>query len=346
MSLKAFISGIEYYLPQEVLDNDRLAAELGNWTGPKIEEKTGIRQRHLASAQQCSSDLAFEAATKLFRSGACRPEEIDFLLFCTQSPDYFLPTTACLLQHRLKLPTTCGALDFNLGCSGFVYGLGLAKGLIESGQAGKVLLLTAETYSKFIHPQDRSTRTLFGDAAAATLVAAVAADQDYIGPFVYGTDGSGAANLIVPTGGLRQPCVPGSAPATDPSGNLPTLNVLSMNGPEIFQFTLQAVPQAVAHLLQRADQPVSAIDRFVFHQANGYMLEHLRKHLKLPSDKFSICLAHCGNTVSSTIPIALCEDAAAGAIKDGDRVMLVGFGVGYSWGATLLRWHQPARRTA
>ena len=343
MPLRAFISAIEYHLPQQVLDNDLLAAQLGHWSGAKIEEKTGIRRRHLASDQECASDLAVVAAAKLFASGACQLGDIDYLLFCTQSPDFFLPTTACLLQDRLKLRTTCGALDFNLGCSGFVYGLGLAKGLIESGQAAKVLLLTAETYSKFMHPLDRSTRTLFGDAAAATLVAATEADKELIGPFVYGTDGSGANNLIVPTGGMRQARLPEAEAETDASGNLRTVNHLSMNGPEIFQFTLRVVPRLVHDLLERAGRSIAEIDRFVFHQANAYMLDHLRKHLKLPPEKFSLCLAHCGNTVSSTIPIALHEDDAGGALKDGDLVMLVGFGVGYSWGATLLRWHKPSR---
>src|SRR5882724_8148699 len=201
--MHAALAAIEYFLPSGVISTADLAAEFPEWPVEKIDAKTGIHQRHIAARGECSSDLAVSAARKLFDSGACAPESIDFILLCTQTPDYFLPTTACLLQDRLGVPTTAGAMDFNLGCSGFIYGLGLAQGLIATGQAANVLLITAETYSKFIHPGDKSVRTLFGDAAAATLVKAVESEHPLIGPFIYGTDGRGAQNLIVPTGGLR-----------------------------------------------------------------------------------------------------------------------------------------------
>src|SRR6185436_14441853 len=194
--MQATISAIEYYLPDQVLTTSALAAEFPDWSVQKIEEKTGIHNRHVAACDECSSDLAVSAAQRLFDSGVCRPEAIDFILLCTQSPDYFLPTTACLVQDRLGIPTTAGALDFNLGCSGYIYGLGLAEGLISSEQASNVLLITAETYSKFIHPLDKSVRTIFGDGAAATLLQAVDAERPLIGPFVYGSDGSGGPNLI------------------------------------------------------------------------------------------------------------------------------------------------------
>jgi 3-oxoacyl-[acyl-carrier-protein] synthase-3 len=321
----AAIRAVEYHLPERALTNQELAATFPEWSVEKIAAKTGIVQRHLAAPEECASDLAVAAARKLFASSACRPEEIDFLLLCTQSPDYFLPTTACLLQDRLGLPTTAGALDFNLGCSGYVYGLSLARGLIETGQAASVLLLTAETYSKFLHPDDRGVRALFGDAAAATLVRARAdappGGLPWIGPFVFGTDGKGKDHLIVAGGGLRRPA----------------RDHLVMNGPEIFSFTLRAVPQAIRQLLARAVKRMDDVDLFVFHQANGYMLEHLRKKLQIPPEKFVLALSHCGNTVSSTIPIALKEAAAARRLAPGALVMLVGFGVGYSWGATLIQ---------
>jgi 3-oxoacyl-[acyl-carrier-protein] synthase-3 len=336
--MKAAIQAIEFHLPDQVLDNDRLALELGDWSAQKIEHKTGIRTRHIVQPEECASDLALAAARKLFGSGACAPAEIDYLLFCTQSPDYFLPTTACLLQTRLGLRTSCGASDFNLGCSGFVYGLGMAKGLLESGQARNVLLLTADTYSKFIHPQDRSVRTLFGDAAAATLVSGVRSGECLLGPFVYGTDGRGAENLIVPTGGLRSPIVQGAEVMEDSDGNKRTINNLRMNGPEIFNFTLRVVPQVVDDLFRVAGKKMEEIDLFVFHQANQYMLEHLRKKLGIPPEKFLVCMRDCGNTVSSTIPIALRMAQLDGRLKPGDLLMLVGFGVGYSWAATLARW--------
>ena len=225
-----------------------------------------------------------------------------------------------------------GALDFNLGCSGFVYGLGLAKGLIETGQAANVLLLTAETYSKFMHPDDRGVRAIFGDAAAATLVQgrpdAAPGNLPWIGPLVFGTDGKGMDKLIVAKGGKRGPS--GTAKLRHPDH-------LHMNGPEIFAFTLRAVPQVVQELLERAEKTIDEIDVFVFHQANRYMLDHLRDKLKIPPDRFVIALSHCGNTVSSTIPIALKDAAGRGQLPPGCLVMLVGFGVGYSWGATLMR---------
>jgi 3-oxoacyl-[acyl-carrier-protein] synthase-3 len=329
--LFAAIRAIEYHLPQRVLSNQDLADTFPDWSVGKIAAKTGIAQRHLAAPDECASDLAVAAAQKLFASGVCRPADVDFLLFCTQSPDYFLPTTACILQDRLGLPTTAGALDYNLGCSGFVYGLSLAKGLIETGQAGNVLLLTAETYSKFMHPEDRSVRSLFGDAGAATLVQArpdAAADGlPWIGPFIFGTDGQGKENLMVAQGGMRQRGSSGD------NGN----GHLHMNGPEIFSFTLRAVPQAVRQVLARAGKTIDDVGLFVFHQANRFMLDHLRDKLQIPPEKFVVALDHCGNTVSSTIPIALHEATGRNLLLPGLLVLLVGFGVGYSWAATLIR---------
>ncbi len=337
--MQARISAIEYHLPEAVLSTGDLAEEFPDWSVEKIDSKTGIKVRHLAGADECSSDLAAAAAEKLFTSGACTPSDIDYVLFCTQSPDHFLPSTACLLQHRLGIPTSSGALDFNLGCSGFVYGLGLAQGLIASGQAKRVLLLTAETYSKFIHPRDRSVRTIFGDAGAATLITAVDAPESLIGPFVYGTDGSGGSNLLVPTGGMRRPRTAESAVAVeDNAGNVRSCDNLFMNGAEIFTFTLSAVPASIEALLAKSGKQLDDIDLFVFHQANKYMLEHLRKRLRIPDTKFQLAMSDCGNTVSSTIPVALKHAMTDNKLQPGSLVMLVGFGVGYSWGATLLRW--------
>jgi 3-oxoacyl-[acyl-carrier-protein] synthase-3 len=323
--------------------NEDLARDFPEWTPAKILEKTGIAERRLAAADQCSSDLAVEAAEKLFQSGACQRSEVDYLLLCTQSPDYFLPSTACLLQDRLGIPQTAGALDFNLGCSGYVYGLGLAKGLIETGQARKIVLITAETYSKFMHPSDKSVRPLFGDAAAATLISAHDfSGGELIGPFVFGTDGRGAENLIVRRGGMRD----WARDQEDPGGgqrNSTGAGTLYMNGPEIFNFTLRVVPATVSRLLSLAGKGFNDIDLFVFHQANQFMLEHLRKKLMIPQEKFYVGLRQCGNTVSSTIPIALNCAVAEGRLRNGQVAMLLGFGVGYSWGGTLIRWMSNAR---
>jgi 3-oxoacyl-[acyl-carrier-protein] synthase III len=335
---RAYVGAVASFLPEGVLTNEQLAAELGDWEPGKILEKTGIGVRHVAAPDECASDLGVEAARRLFESGACAPEEVDFLLFCTQSPDYFLPTTSCIMQSRLGLRTGCGAADFNQGCSGYVYGLAFAKGLIESGSARNVLLVTAETYSKFVNPRDRSVRTIFGDGAAATLVSARESDEELLGPFVFGTDGRGASNLIVPSGGARRA---GSAGWVAASGGEAeewrNPGDLYMNGPEIFNFTLQTVPRATTALLERGGVTAEDVDLFVLHQANKFMLERLRAKMKIPESKFWLDMEASGNTVSSTIPIALEAAGRQGRLKAGARAALVGFGVGYSWAAALVR---------
>lgn len=334
---RAFVAAIGLALPESVLDNEQLASEYAGWSADKIYAKTGIRTRRIAAPGECASDLALRAAQDLFAREQIDASTVDYLLYCTQTPDYILPTTACVLQHRLGVPTSCGALDFNLGCSGYIYGLGMAKALIESKQARVVLLLTADTYSRLINPADKSVRTLFGDGATATLVVA-AEHETLIGPFIYGTDGAGAQNLIVPTGGMRRAVQPGAELLPDDSGNARTVNDLYMNGAEIFNFTLRVVPEAVEQLLTRAGVSQEGIDLFVFHQANRFMLDHLRRKLQIPVEKFVVAMEQVGNTVSSSIPIALRHAEERGQLTPGALVMLVGFGVGYSWGATLIRW--------
>lgn len=335
------IQALASYLPARTVTNDELALAFPDWSVDRIAAKTGILERHLAAAEECASDLAFLAARRLFASGVCGPGDIDFVLFCTQTPDFFLPTTACLLQQRLGLPTHAGALDFNLGCSGYIYGLGLAQGLLSTGQASRLLLLTADTYSKFIAPDDRSSATIFGDGATATLLSAIPEEESsspHTPVYVYGTDGSGADHLIVRQGGMRQrsagqAAAPEAVPGSDPSR--PTL---WMNGPEIFHFASKVVPTCVRQVLRRAGKSLDDVDLFVFHQANQYMLHHLRARLGIPEEKFYLALATCGNTVSGTIPLALEAALAEGRLRPGQTVLLVGFGVGLSWGATLLSW--------
>jgi 3-oxoacyl-[acyl-carrier-protein] synthase-3 len=329
------IAGIEYHLPSATVTTRDLAAEYPEWSIEKLDRRTGIETRYVAAPDECASDLALVAAEKLFASGICAPEDIDFILLCTQSPDYALPTTACLLQERLGIPTTSGALDFNLGCSGFVYGLGLAKGLISSRQARTILLITAETYSKYIAKDDRDTRAIFGDGAAATLIQSRDTDTASIGPLLYGTDGRGATHLIVQNSGCRK-----TSEILQGTGKVgcSTSPKLFMNGRKLFDFALSTIPQLVRNLLVDASLSICEIDLFVFHQANAYMLYELRRILDIPPDKLQITIRHCANTVSSTIPIALKEAHLEGKLKIGDRVMLVGFGVGYSSAATILLW--------
>ncbi len=322
---KAAIRAIAYHLPEGRLTNEELAAQFPEWPADKIQAKLGVKTRPIAATDECSSDLAYQAAIKLFDKTQIDRQEIDYVILCTQTPDYLLPTTACLLQQRLELSKRCGAIDINMGCSGYVYGLGLAKGLIESGQARRVLFLTGETYSKLLHQSDKSTRTLFGDAGSATLVEATDGNEERIGPFVYGSDGSGGEHLIVRRGGFRLP----GAPVDDETG-------LLMNGGEIFAFSVREVSKAVQSLLSLSELQIDDVKQFVFHQANSHMLGFLRQKCGISADKFVMDFESTGNTVSNTIPIALANLLDSDKLQSGDKVMLVGFGVGLSWGACLI----------
>lgn len=329
----AVIRSIATHLPEATVSNQQLSEMFPEWSAEKILDKTGIELRHVAAPHECASDLAVVAARKLFANGSCTPDMIDYILFCTLSPDYVMPTTGCLLQDRLGIPMHAGALDYNLGCSGYVYGLSLAKGLVESGQAGNVLLLTADTVSRYLHPQDRSTRSLMGDAATATLVQAAEGAGLSVGPFVFGTDGRGGDQLIMRNGGARHP----HRDVASPLRNGVSPDYVYMNGPDILSFALRVVPESVHRLLRNANVELDAVDHFVFHQANAYILENLRDKLEIPSDKFVMALRDGGNTSASSIPLALDEIRRQGLLKPGMLVMVVAFGVGYSWGAALVR---------
>ena len=335
---KAVIEAVTSYLPDRILTNEELENQIESWTAEKILEKTGIRERRIAENDECASDLAVKAAEKLFEQGKASRDEIDYILFCTQAPDYFLPTSACLIQNRLGLPRTCGAIDFNQGCSGYVIGLSLARGLIESGQSRSVLLLTGETYSKYIHPKDRSVCTLFGDGATATIIRAKESGAG-IGEFILGTDGRGGKNLIVPTGAMRQSRSEKTAVLhTDKNGNTRTKDNLYMNGPEVFRFAIQRVPKTIRQLLDKVHLTHEDIDFLILHQANRYMLDQLVKRIPIPKEKIPYEFEDIGNTVSSTIPIVLERLIDQDRLKSGDRLLLVGFGVGYSWAGGIVEW--------
>ena len=326
------IANIEYYLPEKIITNDQLAKQFPDWSSEKIEKKVGIRERHIVKEDETALDLALIAGKKILEN--YDKNKIDFLLFCTQSPEYYLPSGACILQDRLGLNKNIGAFDYNLGCSGFVYGLALAKSLVTSRVATKILLITSETYTKHIHPKDKSNRTIFGDAAAATIIEK--SKEEKIGEFVLGTDGSGYKNLIVPNGGLRNRYDPNAKEIDDGSGSIRTDNNLYMNGPEIFNFTIKTVPKVVSETLKNNNITLDDLDYVIFHQANKYMNEYLRKKMDIPKEKFYLNLLHTGNTVSATIPIAMKDALEHKTIKKGDKVLLVGFGVGYSWGGAIV----------
>lgn len=328
---EAYIKAVAYYFPQEVLTNESLVMEFPEWTVDKIAAKVGVSKRHIAGSETIS-DMAVKASNVLFEQNPdIKREDIDFVLLCTQSPDYLLPSTSCLVQTKLGLPTKCGAFDFNLGCSGYEYGLAVAKGFVKSGIAKNILFITSEAYHKHLHPKDKSNKTIFGDAATATLIS----DNGFakIGEFVLGTDGSGAENLIIKTGGCASPERLNDT-RFDENGNPISSDHLYMNGGEIFNFTLRVVPGMVRETLKKNNLEKEDISLFVFHQANAFMLNHLRKFLKIDEDRFFINMENIGNTVSSTIPIAIADAKSQGLLHG--NVLIAGFGVGLSWGATIL----------
>ncbi|MCH5243114.1 MAG: ketoacyl-ACP synthase III [Muribaculaceae bacterium] len=341
----AFIKAISYVLPDKIVSNEELVKEFPEWTVDKIANKVGVNNRHIVKENETATNLAIKAAEKLFEDHPeIKKEDIDFIILCTQSPDYFLPTSACIIQDKLGLPTSCGAFDFNLGCSGYIYGLAIAKGLIAGGIATNILLLTAETYTKHLHPKDKGNRTIFGDAATATIVSTEGWAE--IEDFSLGTDGRGAENLIVKTGGMRNPEKVNDL-EFDENGNPISSDYLFMNGAKIFTFTQKNVPLVVKDCLEKNHLSMEDINLVIFHQANSYMLEFLRNKMKIPKEKFFINMAEIGNTVSNSIPIALADAKLQGLIPanftsqnsqtNAFNILLTGFGVGYSWGACILK---------
>lgn len=324
----ACLGPIAIHLPERIETNDDLRAEHPDWCLDEIAAKTGILKRHIAAPEETAADLAVSAAEQLFAEHRVDRTGIDFLLFCTQTPDYPLPTTACLLQDRLRLSIRCGALDFNLGCSGYVYGLALADGLIQSGAARQVLLLTAETYSKYIDANDRSLRTIFGDAAAATLVSA--APQRSLWGFQFGTDGAGGNTLLVGDGGARPP-----ADAIRPRHRKRWNSRLYMDGPSLISFTVEAIPRLIGEILTAEGHRLDQIDRFIMHQATRKLLEQVAQRMEVSPQRVPIDMEDVGNTVSCTLPILIDRMRRRGELTMGATNMLIGFGVGLSWAGCL-----------
>lgn len=335
--MKAFIKSISYYLPEKVFTNEDFYKEFPEALSNENLVKIGINERRLVEEGELASDLAVKSALTLFKEHEVDPSEIDFLLFCAQEFDYFTPSTACTIQHRLNLPTHCGALDFNLGCSGFVYGLSLAKGLIEGVGRKNVLLLTSSTLTRKLHPKDASLRYLFGDAACATLISS-GSTASAIQQFVFGTDGGGAEKIIVKDGGARNLTNKESfTEISNEYGNITSRAHMDMKGTSVFSFSIKVAPKIIADLLEQHHKQIDEIDLFIFHQANLFIIETVRKKLGLKEDKVFNYMENVGNTVSSSIPIALYEAVKCGKAKKGDTILLAGFGVGLSWAGTIIK---------
>ena len=330
----AAVGPIAVHLPEKVETNADLVVDNPKWDMDLIASKTGIYQRHVVGPNECSSDLGVKAAEKLFAEFDIDPASIDFLLFCTQTPDYPLPTTACLMQDRLGLPTSAGALDFNLGCSGYVYGLSICDGLIRSGAAKRILFITAETYTKLIDKKDRSLRTIFGDGAAASLIEP--SDVPSMWGFRFGTDGTGANTLLATKNGFRN-----EEDAVEPRHRKRWESDLYMDGPALINFTVGAIPDLLKEILPLAEMTMDDVGFFLFHQATYKMLSQLQQVLGVEEEKVPILLQDFGNTVSSTLPILINQMRERGDMSPEMKNLLVGFGVGWSWAGCI--WQDVAQ---
>jgi 3-oxoacyl-[acyl-carrier-protein] synthase III len=335
-----YIKAISYYLPEKILANSDIKTLHPDWNVDEMEQYTGVKTRYIAADDEYASDMAEKAARKLFVEHSINPDEIDFLILCTQTTDYIAPATACVLQNKLGLSKNIGAFDFNLGCTGFVYGLSIAKGLVESNSAKNVLLITSENISKYIHPLDKSTLFLFGDAAAATLISKRAEEgSESIGNFSFGTDGTGVEKIFLKYGSPRNPLTKAKMEdSTDKFGNILNDTKFYMNGPSVFSFSINTAPKHIRDILLKENVTVDDIDFYILHQANKLILDTIRKKLGVPEEKFIINIDRYGNTVASSIPIALCDSINEKVLKKGNKILLSAFGVGYSWASVIITY--------
>lgn len=301
----------------------------------KVVEKTGVKRRHVADPDTCSSDLCRAAAERILVELAWPRESVDLLIFVSQTPDYHLPATSCVLHGQLGLSKGCAAFDIALGCSGYVYGLHVAASLVGSGVYRRALLLAGDTISKVVSNEDRSVAYVFGDAGSATALEADASAEAMV--FELGTDGTGVEHLKIPSGGFRsRPSAATREVRERENGNRRADEQLFMNGPEIFNFTIREVPPMIKRLGEQTGWTIADVDCWVMHQANRFMLEYLSKRMKLPSDRVVLALEDYGNTSCASIPLALSDRLGAGAVTLPRRCVLAGFGVGFSWAAAAL----------
>lgn len=334
MFLSCQIKDIAYYLPEKIIFNQADNGSAGK-SGKNLSEKLGISQIHIAGKNEHVSDLALKAAQKLLEQNNLLSKGIQALILCTQTPDRALPGSAFLIHEKLGLPQNCLVFDYNHGCTGFIYGLALAGSLIHSGMINNALLIMAETYSKWCHPQDKSVNLIFGDGAAAIYL--TRSEDENMGPFIFGSDGKGYSQLTVPVSGSysfeSSPLL--MVKHKDRNGNIRRADNLYMNGPEVYRFAMATVPALVKEIQQKNKRP---IDKYIFHQANRYMLKSLQEKIGICDEKMVYDLEDVGNTVSVSIPLALKRAYERNQIHWGETLMLIGFGVGYSWGGTVLTW--------
>lgn len=335
--MRVRIDAIAYTLPETVLTNEALRASHPDWDFERLEARTGVVERHIAAPGETALDLVVAACERMEAEGCLALNEVDAVIFCTETPDYIIPPNSGLLHGRLDMPTDVLAFDINIGCSGYVYGLEVARSLIVSETSRRVLLATADTYSHLIHSGDRATRCVFGDGGAVSLIGP-SADDGGVVDIALGTYGKQHERFIVRAGGARRRRSASTAvPIRDRSGNVRTAEHIEMDGLGVLSFFNSMIPNEVEKLLARNGLGVDDVDLFVFHQASEVALESLRRLIKIPEEKWVREMADIGNLVSASIPVALKRAMDNGRTRPGDLVVLCGFGVGLSWGTVLLR---------
>jgi len=339
MSLLSFenvgISGIAAAVPKHVINNYEHDLYFKKEDIKEIVEKIGVKERRFTDENTCSSDLCFAAAEELIAGMNINRDEIDLLIFISQTPDYRMPATSILLQERLKLPNSTIAFDISLGCSAFLYGLTVAYSMIAAGAVKKALVLDGETRSKVYSQKDRKTAFLFGDAGVAALIE----KNEKFGKswFSLNSDGSRESLIKIPAGGYRNMSSPETLmeKIVDEYGNIRSDEHGYMNGADVFNFVLREVPKDFNRLVEYSGIDLSSVDHFVFHQANSYINGFIAKKLKLPEDKIPSTIEKFGNTSSVSIPITIVSELK-NKLQGRKRLLLSGFGVGLSWGTAVI----------
>jgi len=327
MARYAHIIGWGKYVPPNILTNEDLA-KMVDTTDGWIRERTGIAQRHIVSSKESTALLAVHAAREAIEVADVNPSDIDLVIVATATPEYLFPATACLVQDALGA-ARAGAFDLEAGCSGFMYALSTAAGMIRSEMYNTILVVGAETLSRIVDWNDRATCVLFGDGAGAVILRGSAEPGGLLAS-ILGSDGSGGELLAVPGGGSKHP--------TGPETVLSKMHTIKMNGREVYRFATRVMAQASKQVAEQAGWPLDQIDLFIPHQANVRIIDSAAKALKLPPDKVFVNLDRYGNTSAASIPIALCEAIDAGRIKAGDHLVMVGFGAGLTWAACAIEW--------
>ncbi|ACV62062.1 3-oxoacyl-(acyl-carrier-protein) synthase III [Desulfofarcimen acetoxidans DSM 771] len=323
----AGIVGLGTYVPERILTNIELESSLET-SDEWILSRTGIKERRIAAPEQAASDLALAAASAALENARVSASEVDLIICATLTPDMFFPATGCIVQDRLGAKKAA-AFDLEAGCSGFIYGLSVAQAFIASGIYKTVLVIGTDVMSRIVNWRDRGTCVLFGDGAGAVVLKPVEQDQGILSVHL-GADGSGAGTLLVPAGGSRMPL---SQEVLDLN-----LQFIQMSGGDVFKFAVIAMCNATKHVLAGVGLETEDLGMLVPHQANTRIIESAAKRLKLPMDKVVVTVDRYGNNSTASVPLALKEAVDDGRIKNGQNVVLVGFGAGLTWGAVLIRW--------